>query len=279
LESRTDRAFKVDGDLVGAPSSKTRGEPHRKSSNQDNPLKRKRDSKAGGDDPALQEYLSAMRRPTETKTWADTVVAVVPNGPASSNTDEKPEEAPTAARATEEAKSGIKKPKITNLHDAQPAERESKPSADSNTPDPPEPTPDARPEIEEPVQNDADWLRSKTSRLLGLVDEEEEEGEEEMPSRSRLAEVDSSDDEDSRTREPAIAREDARPMEEPEVTETPDANISLIRTTGRLFLRNLPYTATESDLQPILSRFGKIDEVWLHVPVFPSFSSFFCPLP
>jgi multiple RNA-binding domain-containing protein 1 len=263
FDSRTDRAFKVDGDLVGAPSSKTRGEPHGKSSSEENPLKRKRDSKTGGDDPALQEYLSAMRRPTEMKTWADTVVAVVPDGPSSSTADKKPEVTSITAKPTEEGKSEIKKPKLKNLHHATPAERESTPSIDSNPPDQPEPSPEARPETEELTQNDADWLRSKTSRLLGLLDEEEEE---ETPSRARPAKVDNSDDEDSRTREPVRAHEDTPPADEPEVTETPDANISLIRTTGRLFLRNLPYTATESDFQPILSRFGKIGEVCFPLP-------------
>ncbi len=36
-----------------------------------------------------------------------------------------------------------------------------------------------------------------------------------------------------------------------------------IRATGRLFLRNLPYTATEADLAELLGEYGQLSEVHL----------------
>ena len=68
-------------------------------------------------------------------------------------------------------------------------------------------------------------------------------------------------DEESRTA--AIEKIAPNTTDVDSITEaTPeDPNIDLIRNSARLFLRNLAYDTTESDLQPIFERFGKIEEV------------------
>lgn len=132
----------------------------------------------------------------------------------------------------------------------------------------------AEPEVEAAPMSDADWLRSKTSRLLGLLDEDEQDEFDQhkadapadaparVASRSSSPEEESPQvDEESRTA--AIANIAPNMTDVDSITEAAleDPNLDLIRKSARLFLRNLAYDTTESDLQPIFERFGKIEEV------------------
>lgn len=113
---------------------------------------------------------------------------------------------------------------------------------------------------EEPV-SDADWLRSKTSRLLGLLDEEEQ------------AEFDASSNQKADASKEADADRNPEPQSAGDAVASPqadagekdaveiDTNINLIRDSARLFVRNLPYDAKEADLQTLFAPFGKIEEV------------------
>jgi multiple RNA-binding domain-containing protein 1 len=144
----------------------------------------------------------------------------------------------------------------------------------------------AEPEVETAPVSDADWLRSKTSRLLGLLDEEEQEEFDQhkatapptAPSRAASPPSSSGDeppprDEESRTA--AIENIAPNTTDIDSITEAApvDPNIDLIRNSARLFLRNLAYDTTESDLQPIFERFGKIEEVSAFI-LFLLFSNF-----
>lgn len=110
-----------------------------------------------------------------------------------------------------------------------------------------------------PSQSDADWLRSKTSRLLGLLDEKEEAEQADMGDGNR----NTSTKDGSRDYHPEEILPDQHSIPDEVAMDTSniDANSDLIRTTGRLFVRNLAYSASEADLQPLFSRFGKIEEV------------------
>jgi multiple RNA-binding domain-containing protein 1 len=123
----------------------------------------------------------------------------------------------------------------------------------------------------EPV-SDADWLRSKTSRLLGLLDEDEQ------------AEFDSTAQQkpDPSPQPATVSKADVQhPYDGNTVVESSteeeevDINIENIRLSSRLFVRNLPYDASESDLEPVFSKFGKVEEVRIipfvsHCPPPPS---------
>ena len=130
------------------------------------------------------------------------------------------------------------------------------------------------PEAEAAPVSDADWLRSKTSRLLGLLDEDEQDEFEQhkadappdVPAKVVVAPSSPGDespqrDEESRT----MAFENAAPNTTDDDSNTQpapeDPNVDLIRNSARLFLRNLAYDTTEADLQPIFERFGKLEEV------------------
>lgn len=117
--------------------------------------------------------------------------------------------------------------------------------------------------------SDNDWLRSKTSRLLGLLDEEEqEEFDSKAAEKKATPPVEPQIEADPRPVEGSVLQnveeqsEDEKP---PEDVPENDPNIEHIRSSARLFVRNLPYDTTESDLESTFVPFGKVEEVSLFV--------------
>lgn len=105
--------------------------------------------------------------------------------------------------------------------------------------------------------SDSDWLRSKTSRLLGLLDEDEQAAFESPQKSVPTAPADSNNDANVESPEkPAVNNSEEAPTA-PEV----DTNIENVRISARLFIRNLSYETKESDLEPVFSPFGKLEEV------------------
>lgn len=111
-----------------------------------------------------------------------------------------------------------------------------------------------------PDATDDDWLRSRTSRLLDLMDPDEigaagagavptEQAKPIAVAETPVAEV----------------RENEEPIPDPhedeDEDEKPDPTIEAIKATGRLFARNLPYSATEDDLREHFAPFGSLEEV------------------
>jgi multiple RNA-binding domain-containing protein 1 len=112
------------------------------------------------------------------------------------------------------------------------------------------------------TKTDEDWLLSRTSRLLGLVDDEDEAGLQTVPHLNDAEFQDGgasdADDVDPQTSNSQIQ---IKPENLRSRKDVSDVNIDMIRKTGRLFVRNLPYDASESDLEPLFSPFGMVDEV------------------
>ena len=114
--------------------------------------------------------------------------------------------------------------------------------------------------------SDEAWLRSRTSRLLGLVDEDDEDGastrREPATVTSATAPVqvaqESTNDKDEETAglnqaEPA-APTDSLPSSEDETEQK-------IIASQRLYIRNLSYAVTEDDLRQQFATFGELLEV------------------
>ena len=110
-----------------------------------------------------------------------------------------------------------------------------------------------------PGATDDDWLRGRTNRLLDLMDPEDiaastvgtaripTNAAAEMPVEVELKEVE----------EPSQAEEaDAESGH-----EKPDPVIEAIQNNGRLFVRNLPYSASEDDLRKHFEPYGALEEV------------------
>ncbi|KAJ5466354.1 hypothetical protein N7530_010141 [Penicillium desertorum] len=240
----------------------------------DNTLKRKRDGEKKPQDPKLQEYLSLMGSSSKTRTWANDDEMIKPsvdpvpviNPPAQEEEEiqdlpshpkkAKTEKPPTVAKSEQPEPMAIDKGEEEEVQET--------PEQDNS----------AEPEVDTRPISDEDWLRSKTSRLLGLLDEEEQEEFDQQKATAAVtaptkavsppsASGDESPQRDEESRTAAIENIAPNTTDVDSTTEaTPeDPNIDLIRNSARLFLRNLAYDTTESDLQPIFERFGKIEEI------------------
>ncbi|KAJ5503574.1 Nucleotide-binding alpha-beta plait [Penicillium fimorum] len=240
----------------------------------DNNLKRKRDGE-NKSDPKLQEYLSLMGSSSKTRTWANDDEMIKPSVdtvPVINQSAQEEEELQVLPSHPKKAKTE-KLPTVTEPEQPEPM------VVDKNEEEEAQETPEqdnsAEPKVETAPVSDADWLRSKTSRLLGLLDEEEQDEFDQhkataptiAPTRAARAASPPSGDEspqrDEESRTAAIEKSAPNTTDVDSITEaTPvDPNIDLIRNSARLFLRNLAYDTTESDLQPIFERFGKIEEI------------------
>lgn len=110
--------------------------------------------------------------------------------------------------------------------------------------------------------SDADWLRSKTSRLLDLTDDVDSHLAKATASASIAAQPAA-----QKTQEewdgPMDDGEGVQPEGEPKEVGTTEeeAAIETISKSGRLFLRNLSYSTTEGDLREYFTEHGELEEV------------------
>ncbi|KAI4915990.1 hypothetical protein J4E90_004436 [Alternaria incomplexa] len=240
---------------------------------QENDLKRKREE--AEQDPKLKEFLEVYQPPSKTSIWA--------------NGDTQLNEAPVAA--AEEAVPAIavpedesddeyqvisKKPKIAEEPATGPAPAASQPTSaepsaaaiQSEAVEGDDAMEDVQvaPAVEQGPVTDEDWLRSRTNRVLELVEDDE------MPSASTApAAVAPKPAAQPRTpAEPSPAVADAQPEPQPPAEEQTDTAAApdeedKIRETGRLYLRNLHYEVTEDEIKEQFSKHGALEEV--HVPL------------
>lgn len=252
-------------------------DPSRVPSSQ-NSKKRKRDSATGQDaDPKLKEFLDVMQPPKKSKSWRDEAI------------DQSPVTKPSQAVKNEDADSAdeyqsISKPKRQKKENTVPTadsveeaaiSHDQEPPEDANSPE--EPANDrVDPEQEaQPAQSDADWLRNRTSRLLGLLDEREEE--QHLPKKTHDAVPEAPELSQDDERQVAEGDEDdedetAEPEGSAETKIEVDPDEEAIRTSKRLFLRNLPYGVNEDHLREAFAPFGNLEEV--HHLSFPQYALF-----
>lgn len=239
-----------------------------------NPLKRKRGSQGKEEeDPKLKEFLQAMKPASKTKSWQNddgeavvdaTEASVKPvNEEAAAGSDDEYEDVPTKKKRTTKSEAAVEpQPTVNDKdHDAATVQVPLNDAPDEET--------HAAPA--DPSASDADWLRSRTSRLLGIQDDEED-----LPTRQ------TANDEDSDAEPPRAAAiraqtsqssppEELTVVKHPEPTaikdddhtptETKDAATESVRTSMRLFLRNLSYSVQDEDITAAFSRFGGLLEV------------------
>lgn len=200
-------------------------------------------------DPKLKEFLEVMQPASKSKIWAKQVMEVPPSEP------------PTKIQATEA-------PEAESDEEYEAFPKKSRPKSPpkqmvpATTAEAPEPI-----VIDEVMANsttldatDDDWLRGRTNRLLDLMDPEDIQA-----ATSGLESADTD----------AAAETTAVPLGPDKVKETPSAEkdneendveksdpvIEAIQSNGRLFVRNLPYTASEDDLRNHFKPYGSLEEV------------------
>ena len=110
--------------------------------------------------------------------------------------------------------------------------------------------------------SDHEWRRTRTSRLLGLVDEEDEHLQ--TPLTTSLVVM----DEPRAGLQPIVESQPPIPENHPTASGITriDSNLEQSSDTpaadnGRLFIRNLSYTATADDLRDCFSPYGELVEV------------------
>lgn len=213
----------------------------------------------------MNEYLGLMTAPSKTKTWRDGELPILQDpklknnepvnqtGPAATATvDQQPAADDTDAKRVklDEAPLIVQEPSV------QATSEEDTMITESNTP---------------PAgASDLDWMRSRTSRLLGLVEDDDEETDDIANTRSKPASPINSDHASKYKSEAIIEPEDDNQEQDnqpktstlPHVeTEAATADIAAIQASGRLFLRNLAYTVTEEELRTCFAPFGTLEEV------------------
>lgn len=228
--------------------------------------KRKRNPTPQQDaDSKLNEYLNLMQPPAKSKSWRDVAVEDHETTPLSisrpSKTDQDIEDNSDGdyqalVKPNKRQKEESVDDRTKHIHDVDAFEA-SEQQLQSNAEDAP------RQEETQLAQSDADWLRSRTSRLLGLLDEDEEERymskqNDENVSKSPIQQT--VHDEPQQTSE--IASNETPSPEKHQGNTTPvNADEQAIRKSKRLFLRNLPYSVTEDDVREQFESFGGLEEV------------------
>ncbi|KAL8630021.1 hypothetical protein Q9189_004273 [Teloschistes chrysophthalmus] len=242
-------------------------------------LKRKRHVKPEQEnDPKLQEYLEVMQPSSKSRMWANEDLS-----------ESKPEQ--EGIPVEDQSKDGFiaqsnveadleyqEVPKKRKARDEKNSKHESPTPIEAIPPEtvPSNPVPGSTADVEtrvhtgEPAATDDDWLRSRTSRLLGLIDDDEED----LPThkvavdavKAQQSEALDVNNKEAGLQSPSA---NARPNSENVQPAEPETlqNEATATTANRLFIRNLPYTATEDDLQQFFESQGRghIEEV--HLPI------------
>ncbi|KAF3041755.1 Multiple RNA-binding domain-containing protein 1 [Didymella heteroderae] len=232
----------------------------------DNELKRKREE--AEQDPKLKEFLEIYQPPSKTNIWTDGDAQIAAGN--STAVDEPVQDVVVPADESDDEYQVIaKKAKTVETPREVAEETQSAPApalapvttteqvleadADAAMPD----APDAAAVDQRPTTDD-DWLRSKTNRLLDLVEDDD------VP----VAPAPAPSKPVAEKRDSPVAAE-----QQPESTQ-PTAEVvapaapseeDKIRETGRLYLRNLHFEVAEEDIRNQFSKYGSLDEV--HVPL------------
>ncbi|CAI6339264.1 unnamed protein product [Periconia digitata] len=225
----------------------------------DNNLKRKREEVQ--QDPKLREYLEVMQPRSKTNVWANEEAMI--EGAADPATPTQDAVIDTPAGDSDDEYQVIAK----KVKTAQPTPASERVTVEDvsvvNRRDEPEPEP-ATESLEEDTATeqapltDADWLRSRTNRVLDLV-EDDDEG---VPPPKAEPQSHHVVEDSPETAEKQTAETSNEAKAEDVATELTEEE--KIRETGRLYLRNLSYEISQEDLRQQFSKYGTLDEV--HVP-------------
>ncbi|TWU75322.1 Multiple RNA-binding domain-containing protein 1 [Metarhizium rileyi] len=111
---------------------------------------------------------------------------------------------------------------------------------------------------------DDDWLRSRTSRLLDLVDPDDLDSGAVLSPADGTTKQDTEGDNLSSHSSDEVTPDTTDGVATHKDGASEDAADAISRTS-RLFVRNLPYSATEDDIQETFEKFGTLEEV--HLPL------------
>lgn len=243
------------------------------SEDQPSSKKRKREE-LDESDPKLKEFLEAMhpgQRPKRREDLEDNAITldepVQPAPQVEAESDDEYETIPARPRQTQNEEgrwpdAGTSRNVVTD--------QAADPVADPVTdPEPQNPQQTAEQQPTQVRQNDTtddEWLRSRTNRLLDLVDADDPN-----VTANPSMRVASPEQHETPAKLETKAPDEGQPSLSDEgkhdevVAETTgeDSALELLQKTARLFVRNLPYSTTEDDLRVFFEAFGSLEEVSL----------------
>jgi multiple RNA-binding domain-containing protein 1 len=233
-------------------------------------LKRKRLDDSVAQDPLLEEYLSLMSASSRSKAWANEGLQSKSNAaPVHLNEGTKNgAQQPKAVSETTEAplpppkppKRGNNEPSSAKLHvlgtDKSSTLAPQKSATDITDTKSADDDHDNRQGQAGAAVSDRDWLRSKTSRLLGLVDDDEDL----TPAATAVQHV-----EERTEQNPPVDYGDNHSNDGAETEAKPvdigGSDETQPNESRRLFVRNLAYTATAEDIRQCFLPYGELTEV------------------
>ncbi|KAI6679843.1 hypothetical protein NL676_033724 [Syzygium grande] len=215
------------------------------------------------DDLQLQEFLQVMQPRTRSKLWANDTVVVSTDYP-----NESANRNPTQAKKN--IKEKLIEAKVNDNGAIESSNSDASEESDS----------DASAVSHDDVISDMDYFKSRIKKELS--ESESEDGEVEGDVNQKEAKVDLSNKRSRAKNETTVHADEENDMQDeaerqgPEVSDGEALNSTNpsssatddkegIMETGRLFVRNLPYTTSEEELEELFSKFGKLAEV--HVVV------------
>ncbi|RYP61646.1 hypothetical protein DL770_009754 [Monosporascus sp. CRB-9-2] len=244
-------------------------------------IKKRKREELDESDPKLQEFLGVMLPGGSTNKAHRDAVGAADEPPAKlaagsfpeNESDDEYEAIPS--RRQNESNQESKKPRTTTEgpdpsnseqqnSDFQNTQRQSRDAEVVDAELAEQPTPAPAPT----AATDDDWLRSRTNRLLDLVDDDDNlptaapsQPVQVAPPAPDYEENDMADGiEDEAPPEPM----EIEVLSEAESKDSKDETLDSVRKTSRLFIRNLPYSAEEEDVRKHFEQYGSLEEV--HVP-------------
>ncbi|KZL84603.1 rna recognition domain-containing protein [Colletotrichum incanum] len=118
---------------------------------------------------------------------------------------------------------------------------------------------------------DDDWLRSRTNRLLDLVDDDEVPQPPVQQDGGETARIAPAEQQKQPAKASELPKGEAKGGSAAENAPSPsekveeDDTLATIKRNARLFVRNLPFSANEEDLRTHFEQYGELQEV--HLPV------------
>ncbi|PWN52563.1 RNA-binding domain-containing protein [Violaceomyces palustris] len=111
---------------------------------------------------------------------------------------------------------------------------------------------------------DLEYMRRRMRRRVGAEEEEREKAFEQSEDEQDASSSSSEDEDDEDDVEALKALEKAKAQQEAQAKKEQET-VDAIMETGRLFIRNLPFSATEEEIESFFSSFGHVSQV--HIPL------------
>ena len=121
---------------------------------------------------------------------------------------------------------------------------------------------DAETDIVQPEipRSENEWLRGKTSRLLDLIEQDEQTDSQDVVPQNRTSGLPDLPRDETHTEISTKSPNESGPSDTTTVSSQPKATAVAV-PNGRLFVRNLPFSTTEADLESTFAKYGTILEV------------------